>query len=291
MTNKSLAFIENNGVSTELLVKNENLVSVVFDPEALDSDPTKSSSLLSFPQFIKDFLLKRKTIERNPCYRPFSYFLSQFSFLRVFSSKGMEGLKFSKVILSLGHLPDSDPGACFNSSASLPTLREVDAISNQADLILYHMQVKSPTSGRTSLDILKWDNLTSIISRLKQSARDRKEKGFPPQIHISLHSDFGIPNVKERALTLGIYYGSSKGKIAAERIIAEFNKLGSELAPQERFAAWCRHESSSPRGRLGIIRDIEQVSLIIESDFVSRDLTSLHLVQTIIAKAILNTIV
>lgn len=243
----------------------------------------KSSLFASFTQFLKDVLIRDVSKGTFPNIFPFLTHRTNAKTISYLEETDFSKTSKSRVIFSLGHNFPIDPGAVYKNVGR--TFTETESIIHFVDSLIACI---NRTPKKLIFDILPWNDLKSSISLLNQISSARTLAKVGQLTHISLHSDYGVSNIDERPLTFGIYYGSAAGKQIADRLGKEYLAIASALYPDREFSFWARHDSASPHGRLGIIRDIKPVSLIFELDFVSRDIDSLHLVYECVSNALIS---
>lgn len=243
----------------------------------------KSSVFASFTQFLKDFLIYDPAKGTFPNIFPFRTHRTNTKTISIVEELDLTKSSKSRVIFSMGHNFPIDPGAV--ATVAGRTLTETESIVHFLDSLFSFV---NKTPKKLVFDILPWNDLKQNISLLNSIANARITNKIQQLTHISLHSDYGVANVDSRPLTFGIYYGSSAGKALAERITNEYLAYAKAVHPSRSFNTWIRHDSASPHGRLGIIRDIKPVSLIFELDFVSRNIDDLNIVYECVSNAIIS---
>lgn len=243
----------------------------------------KHTLFSSFTQFIKDVLIRDPAKGNFPNLFPFITHRSNSRTISYVEETDFSKVSKSRVIFSLGHNFPLDPGAVFPVLGR--SFTETESIVHFIDNLIH---VMNRTPKKLIFDLLPWNDLKSTISLLNAISTKRTEAKVAAQTHISIHSDFGVTDVDHRPLTFGIYYGSSAGKVIADRLTTEYLNYARIVYPGKVFNTWVRHDSTSPHGRLSIIRDIKPVSLIFELDFVSRSAEDLHIVYDCVANSLIS---
>lgn len=258
-------------------------INKVFFTVTSGKGAVKSTLFSSFTQFIKDVLIRDPAKGTFPNLFPFITHRGNSKTISYVEETDFSKVSKSRVIFSLGHNFPLDPGAVFPVLGR--SFTETESIVHFIDNLVH---VMNRTPKKLIFDLLPWNDLKSTISLLNAISTKRTEAKVAAQTHISIHSDFGVANVDQRPLTFGIYYGSSAGKVIADRLTTEYLNYARTVYPGKAFNAWVRHDSTSPHGRLGIIRDIKPVSLIFELDFVSRPAEDLNVVYDCVANSLIS---
>lgn len=269
--------------ATNFIQSTKFQINKVFFTIVSGKGAVKSTLFSSFTQFVKDVLIRDPAKGTFPNLFPFITHRGNSKTISYIEETDFSKTSKSRVIFSLGHNFPLDPGAV--SSVLGRSFTETESIVHFIDNLIH---VMNTTPKKLSFDLLPWNDLRSTISLLNSIATKRSEAKVAAQTHISIHSDYGVANVEQRPLTFGVYYGSSAGKVIADRLTTEYLKYAKALYPNRQFNTWVRHDSTSPHGRLGIIRDIKPVSLIFELDFVSRSADDLNIVYECVANSLIS---
>lgn len=269
--------------ATNFIQSTKFQINKVFFTIVSGKGAVKSTLFSSFTQFVKDVLIRDPAKGTFPNLFPFITHRGNSKTISYTEETDFSKTSKSRVIFSLGHNFPLDPGAV--SPVLGRSFTETESIVHFIDNLIH---VMNTTPKKLSFDLLPWNDLRSTISLLNSIATKRSETKVAAQTHISIHSDYGVANVEQRPLTFGVYYGSSAGKVIADRLTTEYLKYAKALYPNRQFNTWVRHDSTSPHGRLGIIRDIKPVSLIFELDFVSRSADDLSIVYECVANSLIS---
>lgn len=243
----------------------------------------KSSLFLSFHGLLKDNIIAEESKGQFSNIFPFITNQSSCKTINIIENREVEASSNSTILLSLGHNFPVDPGAVGFSQGK--TFRETEAIAHQLDSIVSAID---SFDNKVTIDVLPWNELRSTISLINDISKFRLKKYGRMPLHISLHSDYAVPAVDTRPLTFGVYYGSEAGRKQANVLVNSFATFMKINHPNSQFKTWLRSDTQSPHGRLGIIRDTAPVSLILESDFMSRHFDELKIVQAGVAYAVVQ---
>lgn len=258
-------------------------VSKTYSTFSSSSAVRTKNVLISFTQLLLEVFLKDITKGSFKNRFPFISFRDNSDTIAYISEIIPTQVSKSNVLLSLGHNYPVDPGAVTSSDGFLFT--EVEVELHTFDRLLSLMQI---SKIKLSLDVLPFNSLDVTIDLINSIHNNRLLKKKNGQLCISIHSDFAVPNIDDRPLTLGLYYGSQSGKELCQKIADGYISYMEKNHPDLRFIYWLRHHSESPRGRLGIISKTVPVSIIAEIDFINRPFKDSEIVQQAFCESILN---
>lgn len=242
----------------------------------------KQSAFISYHSFVVECMIAEESKGLFNNIFPFLSHQGSCKTVNITTDKPVEGKSSSKLLLSLGHNFPIDPGAVGFTQGKV--FREVEAVAHQLDSII---SVMDSNSSKTTIDVLPWNALKDNIRLINDISRSRRTQKLKDQVHLSLHSDFAVSDINSRPLTFGVYYGSNAGKKHSQFLVDHFALYMKLHHPGVTFRTWVRPDTASPLGRLAVIRDTIPVSLIIESDFMSRHFDDLKITQNAIAHSIL----
>lgn len=174
----------------------------------------------------------------------------------------------SNLLIARGHVLGTDPGTIGYADGGL--VKETDVIGSTIDSLAGVFLPK-----QRPIILAVWSALSVIIQLFNGIFARTKKK-----ILIQIHSDMPVSDIQKRPLTVGFYYGSEKGRIEAEKIKKGIQNRNSDIQ------VWIRHQSLSPRKKLGLITNTMHVALIAEIDFVNRPSFLREVVQNVFSEAL-----
>lgn len=258
-------------------------VSETYSTFSSSSAVKTKNVLISFTQLLLEVFLKDLTRGSFRNRLPFKSFKNNSDTIAYVSEINPVQVSNSNVLLSLGHNYPIDPGAVTSINGVLFT--EVETELHTFDKLLSLMQA---SRVKLSLDVVPFNDLNVTINLINNIHKNRLLKKKPGQLCVSIHSDFAVPNIDSRPLTLGLYYGSQAGKEICQKIADGYIDYMEKNYPNLKFVYWLRHHSDSPRGMLGIISKTVPVSIIAEIDFINRPFDESEIVQNAFCESLLN---
>lgn len=244
----------------------------------------KKNVLLSFTQLIFDVFIKDIAKGGFKNRFPFSSLLNNSDTIAYTSDIPLDSVSKSKLLISLGHNYPMDPGAVTTYNGQV--LTEVEMELHTFDSLA---RVLQQCKNSISFDVLPFSGLNVLIEMINKISKARIAKKAAAITCISIHSDSARPDIDVRPLTLGLYYGSSRGKLLCEAIASGYMKRMETRYPNDRASFWIRHHSESPRGSLGIIKLTDPVSIIAEIDFINRPFDQHQKAQEAFAFSVLHS--